>query len=114
MHYFDKSGILSRGMQQVDGKPYYFSYESEPKSGWMKLEYDWYLLHPNGALQTGDFTYKDKVFSFNKDGEMIKGWITLESLVKSISRTRLKESFTSKASKYWRINRSNRKSWFLV
>lgn len=84
MHYFDKSGILSRGMQQVDGKPYYFSYESEPKSGWMKLEYDWYLLHPNGALQTGDFTYKDKVFSFNKDGEMIKGWITLESLVKKV------------------------------
>lgn len=84
MHYFDKSGILSRGMQQVDGKPYYFSYESEPKSGWMKLEYDWYLLHPSGALQTGDFTYKDKVFSFNKDGEMIKGWITLESLVKKV------------------------------
>ncbi len=84
MHYFDKSGILSRGMQQVDGKPYYFSYESEPKSGWMKLEYDWYLLHPNGALQTGDFTYKDKVFSFNNDGEMIKGWITLESLVKKV------------------------------
>lgn len=84
MHYFDKSGILSRGMQQVDGKPYYFSYESEPKSGWMKSEYDWYLLHPSGALQTGDFTYKDKVFSFNKDGEMIKGWITLESLVKKV------------------------------
>ncbi|WP_439876663.1 pre-toxin TG domain-containing protein (plasmid) [Bacillus mycoides] len=84
MHYFDKSGILSRDMQQVDGKPYYFSYESEPKSGWMKLEYDWYLLHPNGALQTGDFTYKDKVFSFNNDGEMIKGWITLESLVKKV------------------------------
>ncbi|MBJ8073705.1 S-layer protein, partial [Bacillus cereus] len=56
----------------------------EQKSGWMKLEYDWYLLHPNGALQTGDFTYKDKVFSFNKDGEMIKGWITLESLVKKV------------------------------
>ncbi len=44
------------------------------KMGWMKQEFNWYLLQPSGALQTGDFTYKDKKFSFNQDGEMIKGW----------------------------------------
>ncbi|WP_371399459.1 pre-toxin TG domain-containing protein [Bacillus toyonensis] len=54
------------------------------KNGWMKQEFNWYLLHPTGALQTGDFTYKDKKFSFNQDGDMVKGWITLESLVKKV------------------------------
>ena len=56
----------------------------ESKSGWMKNEYDWYLLNPSGALQTKNFTYKDKKFSFNEDGEMVKGWIVLESLVKKV------------------------------
>ena len=84
MYYFNEGGFLSSGLRFVDGKPYYFDESHEQKSGWMKMEYDWYLLHPNGSLQTGDFTYKDKVFSFNKDGEMVKGWITLESLVKKV------------------------------
>ncbi|WP_257139102.1 ribonuclease domain-containing protein, partial [Bacillus pseudomycoides] len=47
-------------------------------------EYEWYLLYPTGALKTGDFTYKDKKFSFNQEGEMVKGWIILESLVKKV------------------------------
>ena len=66
------------------GKPYYFDASHESRNGWMKQEFNWYLLQPSGALQTGDFTYKDKKFSFNKDGEMIKGWVTLESLVKKV------------------------------
>ena len=75
---------VQSGFTHVDGKPYYFDASHESKNGWMKQEFNWYLLQPSGALQTGDFTYKDKKFSFNQDGEMIKGWVTLESLVKKV------------------------------
>ncbi|MGG0516193.1 S-layer protein [Bacillus pseudomycoides] len=84
MYYFNEGGQLSTGIHFINGKPYYFNTSHESKSGWMKNEYDWYLLHPSGALQTGDFTYKDKKFLFNEDGEMVKGWIVLESLVKKV------------------------------
>ncbi|PFK32901.1 S-layer protein [Bacillus cereus] len=84
MYYFNEFGWLTNGLHTFEGKPYYFDDSHEQKSGWMKHEYDWYLLHPSGALQTGDFTYKDKTFSFNQDGEMVKGCITLESLVKKV------------------------------
>ncbi|WP_050775685.1 S-layer protein, partial [Bacillus pseudomycoides] len=84
MYYFNEGGQLSTGIHFINGKPYYFDTSHESKSGWMKNEYDWYLLHPSGALQTKDFTYKDKKFSFNEDGEMVKGWIVLESLVKKV------------------------------
>ncbi|WJE55595.1 S-layer protein (plasmid) [Bacillus cereus] len=84
MYYFNEGGQLSTGIHFINGKPYYFDTSHESKSGWMKNEYDWYLLHPSGALQTKDFTYKNKKFSFNEDGEMVKGWIVLESLVKKV------------------------------
>ncbi|WP_243526996.1 S-layer protein [Bacillus pseudomycoides] len=84
MYYFNEGGQLSTGIHFINGKPYYFNTSHESKSGWMKNEYDWYLLHPSGALQTEDFTYKGKKFSFNEDGEMVKGWIVLESLVKKV------------------------------
>lgn len=83
-YYFNASGNLTSGIHFIEGKPYYFDDSHEAKSGWMKNDYDWYLLHRTGALQTGDFTYKDKKFSFNQDGEMVKGWIVLESLVKKV------------------------------
>ncbi|PEE02623.1 S-layer protein, partial [Bacillus pseudomycoides] len=82
--YFNDLGLLSNGYHTVEGKPYYFDASQGPKSGWMKKEYEWYLLYPTGALKTGDFTYKDKKFSFNQEGEMVKGWIILESLVKKV------------------------------
>lgn len=84
IYYFSPLGSVQSGFTNVDGKPYYFDASHESKNGWMKQEFNWYLLQPSGALQTGDFTYKDKKFSFNQDGEMIKGWITLESLVKKV------------------------------
>ncbi|MDI6534434.1 S-layer homology domain-containing protein [Bacillus mycoides] len=84
IYYFSPLGAVQSGFTQVDGKPYYFDASHESKNGWMKQEFNWYLLQPSGALQTGDFTYKDKKFSFNQDGEMVKGWVTLESLVKKV------------------------------
>ncbi|HDR7392215.1 pre-toxin TG domain-containing protein [Bacillus toyonensis] len=84
IYYFSPLGSVQSGFTNVDGKPYYFDASHESKNGWMKQEFNWYLLHPTGALQTGDFTYKDKKFSFNQDGDMVKGWITLESLVKKV------------------------------
>ncbi|PFB62831.1 pre-toxin TG domain-containing protein [Bacillus cereus] len=84
IYYFSPLGYVQSGFTNVDGKPYYFDASHESKNGWMKQEFSWYLLQPSGALQTGDFTYKDKKFSFNQDGEMIKGWVTLESLVKKV------------------------------
>ncbi|MGS2751356.1 pre-toxin TG domain-containing protein [Bacillus zanthoxyli] len=84
IYYFSPLGSVESGFTNVDGKPYYFDASHESKNGWMKQEFNWYLLHPTGALQTGDFTYKDKKFSFNQDGDMVKGWITLESLVKKV------------------------------
>ncbi|PFL65083.1 S-layer protein, partial [Bacillus cereus] len=80
IYYFSPLGSVQSGFTNVDGKPYYFDASHESRNGWMKQEFNWYLLQPSGALQTGDFTYKDKRFSFNQDGEMIKGWVTLESL----------------------------------
>ncbi|PIE92716.1 S-layer protein [Bacillus fungorum] len=84
IYYFSPLGSVQSGFTHVDGKPYYFDASHESRNGWMKQEFNWYLLQPSGALQTGDFTYKDKRFSFNQDGEMIKGWVTLESLVKKV------------------------------
>ena len=84
IYYFSPLGSVQSGFTNVDGKPYYFDASHESRNGWMKQEFNWYLLQPSGALQTGDFTYKDKRFSFNQDGEMIKGWVTLESLVKKV------------------------------
>ncbi|PED05108.1 S-layer protein [Bacillus pseudomycoides] len=84
MYYFNEGGFLTTGLHFVDGIPHYFDDTHEQRSGWMKMDYDWYLLHPSSVLQTGDFTYKDKKFSFNQDGEMVKGWIVLESLVKKV------------------------------
>ena len=84
IYYFSPLGSVQSGFTNVDGKPYYFDASHESKNGWMKQEFNWYLLQPSGALQTGDFTYKDKKFSFNQDGEMVKGWVTLESLVKKV------------------------------
>ncbi|WP_413565378.1 S-layer homology domain-containing protein [Bacillus sp. 3P20] len=84
IYYFGPLGPVQSGFTHVDGKPYYFDASHESRNGWMKQEFNWYLLQPSGALQTGDFTYKDKKFSFNQDGEMIKGWVTLESLVKKV------------------------------
>lgn len=84
IYYFGPLGPVQSGFTNVDGKPYYFDASHESRNGWMKQEFSWYLLQPSGALQTGDFTYKDKKFSFNQDGEMIKGWVTLESLVKKV------------------------------
>lgn len=83
-YYFGPLGPVQSGFTHVDGKPYYFDASHESRNGWMKQEFNWYLLQPSGALQTGDFTYKDKKFSFNQDGEMVKGWVTLESLVKKV------------------------------
>ncbi|WP_368936294.1 N-acetylmuramoyl-L-alanine amidase family protein [Bacillus sp. SH8-8] len=83
-YYFGPLGPVQSGFTHVDGKPYYFDASHESKNGWMKQEFNWYLLQPSGALQTGDFTYKDKKFSFNQEGEMVKGWVTLESLVKKV------------------------------
>ncbi|WP_410974033.1 pre-toxin TG domain-containing protein [Bacillus pacificus] len=84
IYYFGPLGHVQSGFTHVDGKPYYFDASHESRNGWMKQEFNWYLLQPSGALQTGDFTYKDKKFSFNQDGELIKGWVTLESLVKKV------------------------------
>ncbi|HDR4453796.1 MULTISPECIES: N-acetylmuramoyl-L-alanine amidase family protein [Bacillus] len=84
IYYFSPLGSVQSGFTNVEGKPYYFDASHESKNGWMKQEFNWYLLQPSGALQTGDFTYKDKKFSFNQDGEMVKGWVTLESLVKKV------------------------------
>ncbi|MCU5110695.1 S-layer homology domain-containing protein [Bacillus wiedmannii] len=84
IYYFSPLGSVQSGFTNVDGKPYYFDASHESRNGWMKQEFNWYLLQPSGALQTGDFTYKDKRFSFNQDGELIKGWVTLESLVKKV------------------------------
>ncbi|WP_407707515.1 SH3 domain-containing protein, partial [Bacillus mycoides] len=84
IYYFGPLGPVQSGFTHVDGKPYYFDASHESRNGWMKQEFNWYLLQPSGALQTGDFTYTDKKFSFNQDGEMIKGWVTLESLVKKV------------------------------
>ncbi|QWG53564.1 S-layer protein (plasmid) [Bacillus mycoides] len=84
IYYFGPLGPVQSGFTHVDGKPYYFDASHESKNGWIKQEFNWYLLQPSGALQTGDFTYKDKKFSFNQDGEMVKGWVTLESLVKKV------------------------------
>ncbi|MDA2274074.1 S-layer protein [Bacillus thuringiensis] len=83
-YYFGPLGPVQSGFTHVDGKPYYFDASHESRNGWMKQEFNWYLLQPSGALQTGDFTYKDKKFSFNQEGEMVKGWVTLESLVKKV------------------------------
>ncbi|MED2919572.1 S-layer protein [Bacillus thuringiensis] len=83
-YYFGPLGPVQSGFTHVDGKPYYFDASHESRNGWMKQEFNWYLLQPSGALQIGDFTYKDKKFSFNQDGEMVKGWVTLESLVKKV------------------------------
>ncbi|KAB7656900.1 S-layer protein [Bacillus sp. B2-WWTP-C-10-Post-4] len=83
-YYFGPLGPVQSGFTHVDGKPYYFDASHESRNGWMKQEFNWYLLQPSGALQTGNFTYKDKKFSFNQEGEMVKGWVTLESLVKKV------------------------------
>ncbi|HDR7984021.1 TPA: N-acetylmuramoyl-L-alanine amidase family protein [Bacillus cereus] len=84
IYYFSPLGSVQSGFTNVEGKPYYFDASHESKNGWMKQEFNWYLLQPSGALQTGDLTYKEKKFSFNQDGEMVKGWVTLESLVKKV------------------------------
>ena len=66
------------GMQEIDGKPYYFDPESKPVGkmvvGWKTLKDGKYYFDKNGVRKKGWLTLGERKYYFEKSGPMKKGW----------------------------------------
>ena len=69
---------VQTGMQQVDGKWYYFDPVSKPAGrmvvGWKTLEDGKYYFDQNGVRKKGWLTVGEKKYYFEQSGVMKKGW----------------------------------------
>lgn len=77
--YIDPESLeILTGMQEIDGKPYYFDSVSKPVGkmvvGWKTLEDGKYYFDKNGVRKKGWLTLGEKKYYFEKNGPMKKGW----------------------------------------
>ncbi len=70
-YYFDDDGVMQTGWRRVSGAWYYLNSDGKMQTGWLRLDDKWYYLEASGKMRTADFTYKGKVYKFNKSGVCI-------------------------------------------
>lgn len=77
--YIDPESLeILTGMQEIDGKWYYFDPKSKPVGkmvvGWKTLEDGKYYFDKNGVRKKGWLTFNNKRYYFEQSGPMKKGW----------------------------------------
>lgn len=75
--YFNSSGTMAVGWQQIMNRWFYFAENGAQQFGWLSQGRNWYYLHPkNGAMCAEKFVVIDGVnYSFRSTGEMVTGWV---------------------------------------
>ncbi|MEH7049592.1 pre-toxin TG domain-containing protein, partial [Bacillus pseudomycoides] len=111
-YYMNSSGHMQIGWQNIDGKRYYMNSSGHMQIGWQKVDDKWYYLNPktdgsqgvmqnswiysdskwyflsdSGSMEVNKWiTFNNKKFYLNNSGVMEKGWITLTSLLRSVTQ----------------------------
>ena len=78
-YYFDDGGIMQTGMIQVENDWYYFGSDGVMQTGWLKLKgKKYYFDTETGIRQHGKLTIKKAVYYFGTDGVMVTGWLKVK------------------------------------
>lgn len=60
-YHVDENGVMSTGLQKIDGTLYYFeSWGGAGFQGWKKVGGTWYYLNEDGSLRTNQWFVHDK------------------------------------------------------
>ena len=81
-YYLDSNGVIRKGWQKVSGKTYYFDAAGRLVTGWLTLSGKDYYLGEDGVMRTGlqeDIPVpgaqgETATYYFNSSGAMQKGW----------------------------------------
>lgn len=76
-YYLSDTGVLLTGWQNIDNKWYYFGVSGGMTYGWLNRDNNWYYLDiTTGAMATGDATIDDKKYRFSNNGSLMTNvWI---------------------------------------
>lgn len=77
--YRFSNGSYAKGLQNIQGKTYYFDNNGWMKTGWqqVKSNSDWYYFNSSGAMQTGWKKVSGKWYYMNSEGKMLTGKQTI-------------------------------------
>lgn len=77
--YRFSDGSYAKGLQNIQGKTYYFDNNGWRKTGWqqVKSNSDWYYFNSSGAMQTGWKKVSGKWYYMNSEGKMLTGKQTI-------------------------------------
>ena len=81
-YHVDENGVMSTGLQKIDGTLYYFeSWGGAGFQGWKKVGGTWYYLNEDGSLRTNQWFVHDKrTYHVDADGVMSTGWQTIDGV----------------------------------
>jgi glucan-binding YG repeat protein len=73
-YYFDENGILQTGWMELNGEKHYFKKNGVMKTGWMKQDGKWYYFENDGSMATGWAKDDGKWYYMDEEGNMERGW----------------------------------------
>ena len=74
-YYFNSKGIMKTGwMTTKSGKKYYFNSDGSMRTGWLKLKSGKYYFSDKGIMQTGTVKIGRDYYCFDDEGVMLTGW----------------------------------------
>lgn len=90
-YYFNKYGVMVRGLRRIDKDLYYFRSDGTMATGWQRIKdpsdgktYRYYFRKTNGAAVTGWLNFSSGSFYFAADGKMLTSqWMEGEYLDKT-------------------------------
>ncbi|MCI7767626.1 MAG: Ig-like domain-containing protein [Oscillospiraceae bacterium] len=74
-YYFNSKGIMKKGwMTAKSGAKYYFNSDGSMRTGWLKLKSGRYYFSDKGVMQTGAVKIGRDHYCFDDEGVMLTGW----------------------------------------
>lgn len=74
-YYFNSKGIMKKGwLSTKSGKKYYFNSDGTMRTGWLKLKSGKYYFSKKGVMQTGSVKIDRDYYYFDDEGVMLTGW----------------------------------------
>lgn len=79
--YLDKNGKPLKGLQEIEGKQYYFMPDTGARAtGWMWIGTDRYYFDENGIAYTGWQEITGEKYYFTENGKMVQGLRTIDGV----------------------------------
>ena len=74
----NNNSSIKTGWQKIDNEWYYYDTKGKVTTGWQKIDGKWYYMNSKGVRQTGWQKIDGQKYYLNSDGIMATGWLLLD------------------------------------